>query len=51
MGCGCGSGGTAGRKGKYKVVYPDGKFSLKKTLADAELAKAKVPGARIVTER
>lgn len=50
MGCGCG-GGAAGRKGQYKVVYPNGKFSLKNTLADAELAKAKVPGAKIVQQR
>lgn len=46
MGCGCGTGSSGGA-GRYKVVYPGGKFSIKKTLADAELARAKVPGAKI----
>lgn len=42
MACPCASG-----SGKWKVVFPDGKFAIKNTLADAELAKAKVPGAKI----
>jgi hypothetical protein len=44
VGCGCNGGGGSGR---WKVIYPGGKFAIKNTLADAELAKAKVPGARI----
>lgn len=45
----CCGNGTNGRSGstRYKVIFPDGSYALKKTLTDAELAKAKVPGARI----
>lgn len=43
----CGRGGGSG-SGRWKVIYPGGKFAIKNTLADAELAKAKVPGAKIV---
>lgn len=46
MGCGCGGSGAGGTT-RYKVVYPDGKYSIKKTLTDAELAKAKRPGSKI----
>lgn len=42
MACPCASG-----SGRYRVIYPDGKIAIKNTLADAELAKAKKPGARI----
>lgn len=42
--CQCNKGGSGRR---YKVTYPGGKFAIKNTLADAELAKAKVPGAKI----
>lgn len=45
--CGCSSGGGAASRNRYKVTYPDGKIVIKKSLADAELAKAKVPGATI----
>jgi len=45
MGCGCGGG--SGGTGRWKVIFPDGKFAIKKTLADAELAKARRPGSKI----
>jgi len=44
MGCGCGGGSGPGR---WKVIFPDGKFAIKKSLTDAELAKAKRPGSKI----
>lgn len=49
MGGCCGSGrGSSGGRGRYKVILPGGKFAIKQTMADAELLKAKYPGARIV---
>lgn len=42
MACPCATG-----SGRWKVIFPDGKFAIKNTLADAELAKAQRPGARI----
>lgn len=45
--CGCGSGGGTTGRNRYKVTYPDGRIVIKKSLADAELAKAKVPGATL----
>lgn len=52
MGCGggCGGGGVrGGARGttRWKVVRPDGKYAIKKTLADAELLKAQWPGSQI----
>lgn len=41
MGCGCNKGG------KWKVVYPDGKFAIKNSEAAARLAQAKIPGATV----
>jgi hypothetical protein len=49
MGCGCGGSGRG--RSRYKVIYPDGRLAIKNTLADAELAKAKIPGARIEKAR
>lgn len=42
MGCNCNKGG------KWKVVYPDGRFSIKNSEASAKLAQAKIPGATVV---
>lgn len=46
--CDCNGGSSTGGRGKYKVILPGGKFAIKKTMADAELLKAKYPGAKIV---
>jgi hypothetical protein len=42
MGCNCGKGG------KWKVVYPDGRFAIKNSEASAKLAAAKIAGATAV---
>lgn len=41
MGCDC------NKTRKFKVIYPDGRTALKNSKAAAELAAAKVAGARI----